>query len=158
MSQGSVVISPLSESDTADYGVLFKYVFSKSPWHETWTIEEIKENLEKVRSRRGFLGKVAKIESRSVGFLTGYDIPVVSKIFYLDQLFIDETYHGRGIGKTLLSTTLETLRLKGGRLVILLTKVDSPAYFFYRHQGFKPLLPMFRLRGKVLLFFSVYKK
>jgi GNAT superfamily N-acetyltransferase len=143
-----MILRSMNETDIDNYCVLYKRIFIQPPWNEEWAIDKIKSIVLKNMNRKGFIGLVAEQESQGLaGYSNGYRLPAL-RLFYLDQLFIDDRCRGIGIGRKLL---LEMVHLNNSGIV-LLTKANSPAERFYVCNGFKRFIPLIRIRGKILLY------
>jgi GNAT superfamily N-acetyltransferase len=61
----------------------------------------------------------------------------MQRVFILNDLFVSETYRGRGIGEALLEHAKEFARKEESRGLTLETAVDNPAQHLYERLGWK---------------------
>ncbi len=148
----STEISAILSQDVPAYCEMFQTVFYQSPWNERWDYKKILIVIKRSMAKKGFIGLVAKKKSKAVGFITGYKVPVLSKFYFVDQLFVHDAYQGQGIGQTLFTEFENRCVQAGCRGKLLLTKANSDAERFYRRNGFKRLMPYSLSNGKVLLY------
>lgn len=56
---------------------------------------------------------------------------------FLDLLYIDEAYQGRGHGRQMMAHWEEAMAVQGYKHVILSTQADETAKFFYEKMGYR---------------------
>jgi GNAT superfamily N-acetyltransferase len=146
--------------DNPVYCALFQRIFGQPPWNETWTLDEISRELDRIMAKPGFIGIAAEYQSHLAGFFTGYRLrfPLLPSFFYLDQLFVDDRHRGMGAGRALLGQGLSLAADQHYRGMLLLTKPGSASEGFYRQNGFGRVLPFARLKGKLLLYRSLRQR
>jgi aminoglycoside 6'-N-acetyltransferase I len=147
-----LVFRKMDTSDLDAYCRLFQRVFASPPWNEEWSMDRIDRDIGKLMRKKGFIGLVAGVGANCIGFTAGSRLKIFPKIFYLAQLFVDETVRGKGIGNSLVRETITIARDHGASKIILLTKPDSKAEKFYRRIGFSPWFSTFRVHGKCILY------
>lgn len=147
-----LVIRKMVESDIDSYSKLFQDVFAGPPWNEKWSLQKIQENINKLINKKGFTGIVARIDSVTAGYLTGFQIMFFPSVFYMDQLFVKSDYRCKGVARTLLSEACESLKPFGVSRMFLLTKKGAPAEDFYLRNGFKTLSKLIRIKGKHIFY------
>lgn len=146
-----LTIRKMTCKDIGQYCLLFQRVFSNPPWYEKWNMEKIDTAIRKLINSRAFIGLTAESGSQIIGFLTGYRLPLIPW-FYIDQLFVNTDYHGKGAGKKLLAQITGTTGEAEISGIVLLTKPASMAENFYLGNGFRRFFSSIRLKGKVLLY------
>lgn len=144
-------VSEMTENHIEDYCQMFRKVFAAPPWNETWSREKTKKTLLRIMRLRTFKGFTAVIDGKPAGFITGYSYPLMFSHYYLEQLFVSDTYRKRHIGTSLLTAFLSAIRSDGFRSVLLLTKSHSDAEIFYHTKGFNKL-PLIKINGKTVMF------
>src|SRR3989339_868009 len=147
-----IAFRTMNESDINVYCTVFLNVFSSPPWNEEWTIDKIGADINKLIRKNGCIGMVAQAGTKSVGYAAGAPLCVFSSIFYLAQLFIENDYQGKGIGKNIMGETIRLSKQHGVSKIVLLTKPHSKAEEFYLHNGFRLFFPLFRINGKRILY------
>ena len=119
--------------------------------HRGWDAEL---GLRKSKARKPLDKKELKDASKKGGFLMaavdkddnilGYCLPGIKSDFYdstawLNDLVVDESARGLGIGKRLVRETLKELKSKGVKNVMLNVSLQNkPALGLYEKTGFKP--------------------
>ncbi len=108
-------------------------------WYDTWhaTFPDLKHPDPLPLWRRRFVSEllprgtvwVATHDERIIGFIV-----VFIEANYLDQIFVDVTYHGQGIATTLLNQA-KTLCPTG--LTLHTLQDNMRAYAFYEREGFQ---------------------
>lgn len=85
----------------------------------------------------------AEFEGQPVGFALffhNYSTFLAQPGIYLEDLFVDPAYRGRGIGKALLINLAAIAKARGcGRLEWSVLKWNEPSIEFYKAMGAKPL-------------------
>ncbi len=80
---------------------------------------------------------IAKDDGITVGFLiTSFILYIATKIGYIDELFIEEKFRKKGIGKLLVDKAIEWQRLNNAEIVFVTT---DDAQEFYKRIGFRNL-------------------
>ena len=157
-SKNRLTIRNMSMNDIFIYSMLFRKVFANPPWNEEWKLHKISMKIKKSMKKKGFVGIAAEQGSLPAGYITGYQLrsfPFISPLFYLDQLFVDDQFRGKGIGKELLKIIMYITSRQNYRGILLLTKTGSPAEKLYYNSGFKRLFIRIKLNGKVVLYKSL---
>ena len=99
---------------------------------------------------------LAPVEGRVAGFalfFQSYSTFLARPGIYLEDLFVDPPYRGRGIGKALLAAVAKIAIKRGcGRFEWAVLDWNSPAIRFYKSVGARPMKDwtVFRLAGKDL--------
>jgi len=99
------------ESDSQQIIEIYQAVFAEPPWNETWTSEQVLEDLDFARLQVAPIVLVAEQESRLVGMIWGYKIPLEKFPFlkgrispnasYMDEIAVASPMRGKGIAKNL---------------------------------------------------------
>jgi GNAT superfamily N-acetyltransferase len=147
-----ILIREMVTDDLDHYCELFLDVFSRPPWNEQWTMNKIRSEISRMIKKKKFMGLVAQTDSCIKGYLTGYRLPLLKSVFYIDQLFVHPEYQGKSVGKLLLLNTIQQLEKIRIKHIALLTIMNSSAGSFYFKNGFAPWLPTVHIRGKSILY------
>jgi len=150
-----ITIRKMIDADIDPYCTLFQSVFSQYPWNEKWTIIKINTAIKRLMRKKGFIGMVAEAAPGTIGYLTGFRLGVIPSVFYMDQLFVANDFHGKKIGKRLHSETMSQLKSRGVSKIFLLTKPESIAEEFYKGIGYKRFLRAIYIKGKAIFHKSV---
>lgn len=85
---------------------------------------------------------ICRLSSRAVGYIAlcfGYSIELNGREAFVDELFVDEEYRGRGIGSLLLDTAIDFLQEnKIAALHLEVARENSAAIELYGKRGFVP--------------------
>ncbi|HEX7510887.1 MAG TPA: GNAT family N-acetyltransferase, partial [Chitinivibrionales bacterium] len=106
----------------------------------------------KLLRKKDFMGMAATADSLPVGYVTGYNLGVWGRIFYVDQLFVAPRYQGKGVGAHLISALHHRLKSRKISMIFLLTKPNTIAKKAYVRFGYKRIFPWLLLRGKEILY------
>jgi GNAT superfamily N-acetyltransferase len=91
---------------------------------------------------------VVELEGQLIGFalfFKNYSTFLTKPGLYLEDLFVQETYRGKGIGKALLKAVAQIAQNRGyGRLEWSVLDWNKPAIAFYRRMG-ADVLPDWRI-------------
>ena len=133
-----IAYSPEHLSGCAD---LYRRVFSREPWNETWERPQaVEEFLQRHSRNSNFLGYVALADGVLVGASIGFLKPWIrGEEYYIDEYFVDSDRQGQGIGSELMAAIKADLAHKGVPAILLNTERTAPAYGFYRKAGFEEL-------------------
>lgn len=74
---------------------------------------------------------LARRDKKVVGFLT------IKEGGFIDLIAVDKKFQDRGIGKKLISKSIQWLS-ENCKMGFVGTQKDNPAYYLYQHFGFKP--------------------
>jgi len=130
--------------------------YEKVPHHVTATEDDLRESL--FGDRRAAEAVIAYLDDMPAGlavFFNNFSTYTGKPGIYLEDLFVDPEYRGRGIGKALLSYLEQLGRERGcDRLQWSVLKWNEQAIRFYKNRGAVPMdewtlyrLPL-RRRGK----------
>lgn len=147
-----ITLRTMTTIDIDPYCKLFLDVFSAPPWNENWTIDKINADIKKRMGKKYFMGIAAEVDSRIIGFLTGFQLKVLPSLFYIDQLFVNVNCHGNGVGRSLHSEMVNRIKSLGVSGIFLLTKPDTIAAKFYRNNGYRCFFPAIHIKGKVIFY------
>jgi aminoglycoside 6'-N-acetyltransferase I len=113
--------------------------YSNEPWNEKWDRETAVNKIDsfiKNNSARNFC--VTNEKDKIIGVLLGFTKYFIdSKEFYIDEYFIGNNYHRKGIGKIFMEYVENILEQKGYASIVLLTTKSFPSEHFYSNIGFK---------------------
>ena len=130
-------LSPFAAEDIERCLDLFISVFNRPPWHDKWTTQTARANLEDASGIPGAFGLVARSQAKVIGFVLGHrEIQDVTMNFYIKELCVSPEYQGQGVGKQILRRLEAELKERGVDGIYLLTARGSPAEAFYKRLGF----------------------
>lgn len=124
---GALEILPLRPEDL-DYILEIERLSFPSPWTKTLFLGELENP--------GALLRIVKIEDRIIGYLA---LVIVLDEVHLTSIAIHPEFRRQGIGRILLTRTLEHAFRAGGRYIFLeVREKNIPALSFYRDLGLVP--------------------
>lgn len=131
----------LEDSDLDQVAELFKKTFEREPWNDNWSdsaqlSEYLKELTHGYHALNFGLISDGKLCAVSIGQIKHW---WQGTEYYLDELFVDPDYQGRGIGSHFLEMIEAESKKRGLSGIFLQTDNDKPAYGFYVRRGFKEL-------------------
>ncbi len=131
-------IRPFEAGDLDECTTLYVSVFAEPPWNEEWTPADARRHLEQTFKTPGFVGLVALEGERIVGVVTGVSrCGATGDYVLLDDMFVDHTLRGQGIGRRLMQELKQRLTQQGVIALALFTQATSHAADFYRSYGFE---------------------
>jgi aminoglycoside 6'-N-acetyltransferase I len=131
-------IRPFEANDLDECTTLYVAVFAEPPWNEEWTPADARRHLEQTFKTPGFVGLVAQEGGRIVGVVTGVSrCGATGDYVLLDDMFVDHTLRGQGIGRQLMEELKQRLAQQGVIALALFTQATSHAADFYRRYGFE---------------------
>ncbi|MDO5836752.1 MAG: GNAT family N-acetyltransferase [Methanobacterium sp.] len=124
--------------DLDECAILFKEVFSAGPWYDEWvSLDQSRNYLGELVENPVFKGFVMCEGSKIVAVCLGHRRSWWrGKEFFLDELFVENSSQGRGIGSKTVNDLLKVLFEEKYNRVILLTNKGIPAEVFYLKKGF----------------------
>ncbi len=134
-----ISVIPYSPEHLSGCADLYRRVFSREPWNETWERPQaVEEFLQRHSRNSNFLGYVAMNDGDIVGASIGFLKPWIrGEEYYIDEYFVDADLQGQGIGTALMTAIRDDLRQRGIPAILLNTERTAPAYRFYRKLGFE---------------------
>jgi len=144
-------VRPYTQNDLKQLIGVYQSAFAEPPWNETWTSEQITEDLELALSQRDPLVLVAEERNQLVGFTWGYRLPldkfpflegkIMPNCSYMDEIAVRADMRKKGIGKTMGRTYLEKATSQNMDEVVLRTdernKASMALFEKLRFEGFK---------------------
>jgi len=124
----------IEEKDRKEIAELYCRVFAGKPWFESWTLEGALEVLDNAHKKESFLGVIAILENKIVGFSFGYRLPEKStenvafakvrelfkskeiesdNVFYGAETGVDPELQNKGIGTEMFDYRMKLVRSKG---------------------------------------------
>ena len=131
----------LDSSYLPEMASLYKKAFGREPWNDDWSdIDQLTEYIKEISSgyhplNYGLL-RDGKLCAVSIGQVKHW---WQGTEYYLDELFVDPEYQGRGVGSRFLQMIEEDIKKRGISGIFLQTDNDKPAYGFYQRRSFKEL-------------------
>lgn len=125
-------------------------MFAEPPWCESWSREEVQEDLDYAIQANQACILIAERESELVGFTWGYELPLDKFPFlvgktgpqpiYMDEIAVKNSQRGKNIGTLLGQFFLLNFSLQQASDVILRTDERNKASMaLFEKLGFKPL-------------------
>jgi aminoglycoside 6'-N-acetyltransferase I len=131
-------IRPFEAGDLDECTALYVSVFAEPPWNEEWTPADARRHLEQTCKTPGFVGLVALDGGHIVGVVTGVSrCGATGDYVLLDDMFVDHTVRGQGIGRRLIEELKQRVARQGAIALALFTQATSHAADFYRRYGFE---------------------
>jgi len=110
--------------------------FAKA-WGECWNYTTAKARLEEIVDSPNSYYLIMLNDNESVGYLFGhFQSYIDSKIFVIDEFFIDGKFRGNGYGKIMLKHLSDELKCNNITKIKLSTSRNVNAYNFYKSLGF----------------------
>ncbi|MGX7014892.1 GNAT family N-acetyltransferase [Vagococcus silagei] len=136
------LVRTFNKSDEKEAIQLYIDIFTREPWNDTLSFEQIELFFNRIQAMNTFLGFVL-IESETnklIGVSLGFVRPWYQGLqYHLDSLYIANQYQGQGLGKEMLTQIEHELKAKDISAIILDTEREQPAEFFYQNNGFVSL-------------------
>ncbi len=128
-----MTIRPYQSSDLDSCVAIFMSAYNKMPWNYQWKAAGAAQYLQEYIGAPNFVGMVAEDNGVVCGVLFGkLKTWWTGKQFFVDELFIDGSRHGQGIGKQLMSHCETNIcRPNNVTTITLMTNKLMPAYEFY---------------------------
>ena len=130
-------VRPYKDSDLQELIKVYKSAFAEPPWNETWTSEEIIEDLEFAKSQKDPIVLVAEKDDGLTGFTWGYRLPlkkfpfligkVSDNVSYVDEISIRGNARRQGMGSLLVNGFQRIVNGQGIDEVVLRTDERNPA-------------------------------
>ncbi|WP_169307362.1 GNAT family N-acetyltransferase [Chitiniphilus eburneus] len=134
----ALFVRPLAITDVDTLVPVFIRAYNGPPWHDAWT---------EAMARRYLGGLAGNPLARVFGIFDGETLQggLIAQIKYwwegteafIDELFIDPSHQGRGLGQALLAGAETILMEEGVTALTLLTLRGGAAEGFYRRQRFE---------------------
>lgn len=124
---------------------LFMNVFSKPPWNDVFNSRNtVVDFFNAFIGLPNFKGYQLINNNNIIGISIGFIKPWLKNgelryEYFLDQLCIDNTQQGKGLGKYFMREIEQKLKLENINDIILNTELSSPAYKFYIKIGFQDM-------------------
>jgi len=130
-------IEPFSAEHLERCARLFVATFTTEPWDEPWTDGTGLGRLRELLESPGSFGLVCLMDDEVLGFAAGCLMQHArGKLYYLQEMCVEEEWRGRGVGGVLLDR-LEGELVGRARRVFLLTGRESAAEGFYGAHGYR---------------------
>ena len=128
-------IRKAAKKDVSEMVKLMIKEFSKPPYNDKWTIKSSKESI--LRSMKIGVAYVCVDNKKIIGLISITKEPYYEPIALIDNLIVESSYQGKGIGKLLVKKVEETYRKKGFSMLYTITNKKAPAVKFYKKLGYK---------------------
>jgi len=124
---------------------IYQAVFAEPPWNESWTREEVIEDLRSALRQPQTTRLVAESEKQVLGFTWGYQLPSemfgllpnLTKFSYMDEMAVRKGIRKRGIGTLLGEAYIENVKNQGLPGVVLRTDQRNDASMaLFKRLGF----------------------
>ena len=134
-------LTELDESYIERMADLFQKAFAGEPWNDDWSDRaQLLEYVQEISGGRNALNygivRDGKLAAMALGMVrhwwegTNYNI---------EELCVDPSLQGQGLGTRLLKLVEEEIKKKGFHGIFLQTDIDKPAFKFYTKNGFNNL-------------------
>lgn len=130
-------IRNLDINDLPQCTQLFEDTFSKEPWFDNDSMEDIKMLFMNHMNNNYFVGYVLLDDIKIVGLSLGFSKPWIRGMeYYIDQFVIEYGSQGKGYGSKFIELIDTDIKNKGMNAIILNTEKGYPAEKFYLKNGF----------------------
>lgn len=127
-------ILPCTDGNLRECALLLKLVYSEPPYGENWSPEKAFEYLHKFHCMDSAGCYVAQNDNKIVGVIIGYSFPWSTGVsFFIQELFVDSEFRGKGIGKKLILHAAGSLDEEP--TILLIARDGSQATNFYKGLG-----------------------
>lgn len=128
----------LNINDIDAVKIVFLNTFSKTPWNDTWTCQQLHEYISEIMENRSSLSFGIYQNDILVGIALGrikswYE----GTEYWIEEFGILPELQQNGIGSKFISEIEAILSQKGIAHIVLLTERNVPAYRFYKKNGFE---------------------
>jgi len=147
-------IKPLIEKlriyEESHYGTKFNFELINKSGLEAYYRHHVKNEFGK---KHGFIF-VAYDGSKQIGYTSGWiekqprGVVVVDKVGYLSDLYVDDKYRNKGLGKKLLQTAKSWFKKQGLKFMDIVCYATNPSQKLYRRVGFSDYWIGLRMRLK----------
>jgi len=145
------MIRVYAKEDLTECACLLMAAYNDEPWCDHWTEETGSRLLSEFAASSGFVGWVAQEGDRLIGAMFARRKTWwTNDELFVEELFVDPYFQGKGIGKALLDTAEQHCREQSLGGVTLLTNRHMPAKAFYEKNGYT-------LADHVVYFYKVVK-
>ncbi len=127
-----MTIRPFSPNDTDACARIFMAAYNQMPWNYRWEHDKAVKYLTEYAGAQNFTGLVAEDNGVVCGAMFGHiKTWWTNDQLFIDELFVDGTKQGRGIGKQIMAHCEAICKEKGIEMITLMTNKLMPAYEFY---------------------------
>lgn len=128
----------VKRQDCHEIAVLLKKVYEKAPWFDKWKdVKQVEKYVIELMDNPVFRGYILEESETIIGVCMGHKKTwFESQEFVIDEFFIEDTIHGKGIGSQLMKFVKKELSKEGIMQLLLLTGKGFPAQSFYEKHGF----------------------
>lgn len=128
----------LSKNDIDAVKIAFLNIFSKKPWNDTWTCQQLHAYISEIMENRSSLSFGLYQNNTLIGIALGrikswYE----GTEYWIEEFGILPELQQNGIGSKFISEIEAILSQKGITHIVLLTERNVPAYRFYKKNGFE---------------------
>lgn len=135
-----IEIKPLDKSYLEKTIRVYQETFSKEPWFEEDSDEQVKNLFENHYNNNYYVGYVLVDNEEVIGFSLGFKKPYLNGMeYYIDQFAIKYEFQNKGLGKIFIDEIFKDIQKQGMNAIILNTEKGYPAQQFYLKNGFKVL-------------------
>lgn len=127
-------IRKIKSNEVPQAAKILKEEATKFPYNKKYILSSLTKRL-KNRLEDDFY--VAIEDEKVVGFVIAYTVNSDKKLVYIDELWINSDYQGRGIGKKFMNILEEKYKKKGVKKLRLVSEKKSKAYNFYKKLKYK---------------------
>lgn len=120
---------------------LFLKVFSKPPWNDQWdSADQLSTYMDELIGQSNALCLGYYYENQLIGISLGYVFHWWEGTeYFVKELCIDADFQGQGHGKRFIEAIETYLKSSSIEAVWLMTERSTPAFSFYKNNGFKEL-------------------
>jgi ribosomal protein S18 acetylase RimI-like enzyme len=129
------IVRQYSPKDLNRLVKIYQDCFAEPPWNETWSREEVIEDLDMAFAQKLPLVLIAEIREKLVGFIWGYQMPfekfpflegkIPIKSSYGDEIAVEKEFRRNEVAKRLTREYMQEARNQGIEGFVVRTDVEN---------------------------------
>lgn len=136
----TISITPASTDDTESLLAMMRHMQEDDPWSERFHEPTLRANLAELLKNPVYgVVYIVREESTPIGYLAicfDYSLEYRGKGAWIDELFVEASHRGKGIGTQLLDLADAASREHHAKFLHLEVTQGNPAIELYRRRGF----------------------
>lgn len=135
-----ISLTPAAPRDLECLLVMMRHMQADDPWEETFHEPTVRGNLEELLRNPVYgVAYIVREGNAPIGYLVicfDYSLEYHGKGAWIDELFVEPSYRGQGIGTQLLDLADRASREHHAKFLHLEVNHGNPAIELYRRRGF----------------------